>query len=120
MHLDHILAAGASVQRVDVLGDDRPDEPAPLELGERQVRGVRLGGAEQIDPLAVEAPDTGRIASERVDGGDLEGIDVGPDSRGGAKVRDPGLVLTPAPVSTTHGWRSRMSAASAAADTAGS
>jgi hypothetical protein len=32
----------------------------------------------------------------------------------------PDSVETPAPVSTTHGWRSTMSAASSAADTGGS
>ena len=44
-------AAGARVQRVDVLRDDRLDEPAPLELREREVRRVRLGVEEQVDPL---------------------------------------------------------------------
>ena len=37
MHLDDLLAAGARVQRVDVLRDDGLDEPAALELREREV-----------------------------------------------------------------------------------
>ena len=88
MHLDDVLAAGARVQRVDVLRDDRLDEPAALELRERDVCRVRLGVAKDVDPLTVEAPDARRIAPERLDGRDLERIDLGPDPRRRAEVRD--------------------------------
>ncbi len=81
MDLDDLLAPGSRVQRVDVLRHDSLDEPAALELGEREVRCVRLRVAKDVDPLAVEAPDAHRIAPERLDGRDLERIDVGPDSR---------------------------------------
>ena len=73
MHLDDLPAAGARVQRVDVLGDHRLHEPTALELRECAVRSVRLGGAEQVDALAVEAPDPSGVPTESLDGGDLEG-----------------------------------------------
>ena len=65
------------------------DEPVPLELDEREMRRVGLGAAQQIDPLAIEAPDAFRIAPERLDRRDLERVDLGPDPRRGAEVRDP-------------------------------
>ncbi len=43
MHLDDVPRAGALVEEVDVLRHDRLHEPAALQLGERQVRGIRLG-----------------------------------------------------------------------------
>ncbi len=79
MHLDHVAASGARMERVDVLGDDCLDEPAPLELGQAQVTGVRLGREQQVDTRAVELPHATRIGEKRLDGRDLERIDVLPD-----------------------------------------
>jgi hypothetical protein len=79
VHLDHVDAAGAGMERVDVLGDDRLHEPAPFELREGVVAGVRLGLEQRVDARPVEAPDVLRIAEERLDRRDLEGIDLGPD-----------------------------------------
>ena len=62
---------GAHVQPVDVLGDDAGRDAARLEVGEREVPGVRLGGGERApaevaaDPVA--AP-RGVAREELVDG----------------------------------------------------
>jgi hypothetical protein len=79
------------MQRVDVLGDDRADEAALLELGERSVAGVRLGVEQHAQPLSVEAPDALGVAAKGVDGRDLERVDVGPDPGRRTEVRDPAL-----------------------------
>ena len=91
MHFDDVRAAGTRVQPVDVLRDHRLHQPPPLELGDRVVRRVRLRVAQDVDPFAVEAPHPLGVATERVDRGDLERIDLGPDPRVRAEVRDAGL-----------------------------
>jgi hypothetical protein len=40
--LQWIAAAGGAVEAVDVLREDPADEAAPLELGDREMAGVRL------------------------------------------------------------------------------
>lgn len=79
VHLDDSAAAGARVERVDVLCDDRGDEASPLELGERPVCHVRFCVEEQVDPPAVEVPHPLGIAPKGLNGRDFEGVDVGPD-----------------------------------------
>ena len=79
VHLDDGAAAGARVERVDVLCDDRGDEASPLELGERPVCHVRFCVEEQVDPPAVEVPHPLGIAPKGLNGRDFEGVDVGPD-----------------------------------------
>ena len=91
MHLDDVPRAGALVQQVDVLRDDRPDEPAPLELGERHVRRVRLGLAEHGEARRVEAPDLLGVAPEGAERRVLARVELGPHPRGGAEVRDAAL-----------------------------
>ncbi len=91
VHLDDLAAPRSAMQHVDVLSQDRPDETAPLELGEREMAGVRLGGQERVDPSAVEPPDTLGIALERSDRRYFEGIDLDPDSRRRAEVGDTAL-----------------------------
>ena len=91
MHLDDVLGAGALVQQVDVLCDDRLHEPEPLELGEREVRGVRLDGGEHGEARRVEAPDLLRIAPEGAHGRVLPRVDLGPHSRRGTEVGNAAL-----------------------------
>jgi hypothetical protein len=47
VQVDHALRPGGLVQPVDVLGDDAVDEPAALELGEREVAVVGAGASQQ-------------------------------------------------------------------------
>jgi len=67
------------------------DEPSALELRERGVGCVRLRLPQQVEALAVEAPDALGISPERLDRRDLERIDFGPDPRVRAEVGDPRL-----------------------------
>ena len=107
VHLDDVSASRPAVQRVDVLGHDRLDEAPPLELGEREVPRVRLRGEQRADPAPVEAPHALGIATERLDRGDLERVDLRPDPAvGERKSGMPLSVEIPAPVRTTHGCRS--------------
>ena len=91
MDLDHVLRPGPLVEGVDVLRHDRAHEAPALELGERQVDAVRLGGAEHVEAGRVEAPDLARIALERAERRVLERIELRPDAGGRAEVRDPAL-----------------------------
>jgi len=88
VQLDDVRAPRARVQPVDVLGQDRPAQPEPLELGERSVCSIRLCSTEAVKSIPVEAPDAARISPEGVERGDLERVDVPPHPAVGAKVRD--------------------------------
>ena len=57
VHLDELPRARLAVQHVDVLRDDRVQQPAALELGQRAVRAVGLLVAERLEAVAVEAPE---------------------------------------------------------------
>jgi hypothetical protein len=81
--LDHTLGTGLGVEGVDVLGDHRLQEAAPLELRQRLVGPVRLHVGKHLQALAVEAPETGRIAAEGVDVRDLHRVDLLPDAHAG-------------------------------------
>ena len=63
-----------------------------------------------VDPRPVPPPDPVRVAPERVDRRHLERVDLGPDARRRAEVGDAALGRIPAPVRTTAGPRSRISA----------
>ena len=71
--------------------DDRAHVASPLERGERHVARIRLGLEKRVDPRPVPAPDTLRVAAERVDRRHLERVDVGPETSRRAEVRDPAL-----------------------------
>ena len=79
------------MQAVDVLGDDRRDEPAPLELDQRQMAGIRLGTGENLEAERVELPDLGRIAPEGIDRGVLHRVVLGPDAGGRPEVGNTAL-----------------------------
>ena len=67
VHLDQLACSRPRVELVDVLGDDRVEQTAALERGERQVGAVGLLVLEGLETLAVEAPEPLRIAPEDVD-----------------------------------------------------
>jgi hypothetical protein len=79
------------VQQVDVLGDHGLHEPEPLELGERQVRRVRLGAREHREARRIELPDLLRVGAERLDRSVLEWVDSGPQAGRRAEVGNPAL-----------------------------
>ena len=95
MHLDHLPRTGALMQAVDVLGDDSTHEPAPLELGEREMAGVRLGLRERLEPKRVELPHLPRVAPKRVDRCVLHRVVLSPDPGRRAKIRDAALGRDP-------------------------
>jgi hypothetical protein len=97
VHLDDLLRAGPLVERVDVLCDDGCHEAAPLELGERQVRGVRARVREGAQAAGVEVPDRLRVAEERVDRRHLHRVVLGPDAGRRAEVGDPAFRADPGP-----------------------
>src|SRR4029079_1776931 len=65
VQLDHVAAARARVQAVDVLGDDRRRRLLRLDLGDDAVAGVGLARADRLAPDVVEVPHLLRIALER-------------------------------------------------------
>src|SRR3712207_9252388 len=64
-------AAGHAVQTIDVLGDHAAHVPAPLQLRDRLVSGVRPLVDQTREALRVELPEAVRAAAEGVDVGDL-------------------------------------------------
>ena len=117
MHLDDVPAPGARVQRVDVLGHDgaprgravraRRARRAPRSAGVTKQRGCARGRSSRRARDRAGTPGSTRPRTDR------------PSAQIPVSERKSGIpdsVDTPAPVSTTHGCRSRMSAASAAAD----
>jgi hypothetical protein len=86
VHLDHLAAAGARVEQVDVLRHDRPHEPRPLEPRQREMRVVRLGLGQHREARRVEAPHLLGIAAERVDRAVLERVELRPQAGRRAEV----------------------------------
>src|SRR5438094_8883158 len=77
------------MKAIRVLGDDRPQVTAPLQLRQRPMGGIRLGiGAAVIEAVR---PVLGRVLSESIDVSNLVWIELGPQSTLSAKVRDPAL-----------------------------
>src|SRR5215218_300065 len=76
--LDQVARPRQPVQAVDVLRDDRLDDPAALELHQRLVRAVRPLPAQGREAVAVELPEPRRVALEDLDVGDLHRVDVRP------------------------------------------
>ena len=97
VYLDHVPRAGELVERVDVLRHERAQKPAPLELGEREVRRVGLGVRQHAQPEPVELPHLAWVALERVDRRVLHRVVLRPDPGRRAEVRDPALGRDPCP-----------------------
>jgi hypothetical protein len=95
VYLDDLAAARPLVQKVDVLGDDRVHEAAPLQLGECAVGIVRLGVRQHREAWRVEAPHLRGIGAERLERAVLQRIELRPDSGGRPEVRDTALGRNP-------------------------
>ena len=84
MHVEHVVGAGALVQVVDVLGDERQPTAAALEVRlqscEGRMRRVRLGRERVAAALVVEVLHRLRIASEGFGRGELHGIELRPEA----------------------------------------
>jgi len=96
VELDHLTAARALVQPIDILGDER-DPRALLQVGQRPVGRVRLGGRDQPAPPVVPAPDQFGIAGESRRRGQVLGsiaapqrVGAAPEGRDAAAGRDAG------------------------------
>ena len=117
VHLDHPLRTRLAMQAIDVLGDHRVQQPAPLELGQRLVGGVRLLVGERLEAGPVEVPEAawcrgGRRRSSRPTSGRPSPRAPSPGVR---KSGIPDGTEIPAPVSATVHSLSRMSPASCSA-----
>src|SRR5579875_2478867 len=79
------------MEAVDVLGDDRPQQAAALQLGQRPVGGIWQLVLERVKALGVEAPEALRVATEDVDVRHLHRVLLLPQPAARrAKVRDAG------------------------------
>src|SRR5262249_46687099 len=75
--------------------DDRADETPAFELRESQMRRVRFGLHEHREAQRVKPPDLLGVTAERLDRRVLLGVELGPEPRWGAEVRDPRLGRDP-------------------------
>src|SRR5258708_34493752 len=74
VELDHLAAAGALVQPVDVLRDQQEFGGASLQLHEREVAGVGLRRSDELAAPGVPIPDEPRVARESGGRGQLARI----------------------------------------------
>ena len=87
--MQHIDAAGALVQVIDVLGDQGQARQAPAQFGDRQVGRIGLGREYLLAPPFVPAPDQRRVVAKGLDRGQARRIEVFPEAgQGIAKGRD--------------------------------
>src|SRR4030095_5089918 len=84
-------APRAHVQQIDVLRDNRLDQAVLLQLRERDMRRIRLGGGEHRYGRLLEAQDLDRVAPEGLDRAELERVELRPEPGRGAEVRDAAL-----------------------------
>ncbi len=101
VHLDHPGIAGLAVKVVDVLGDDRPEYPHPLQLSEGIMPLVRPCPLQDRDHLRDEVHRRLRDAGPAEYGGEdispaeFQRIEAVPQSPGVAKGRDAALLRHP-------------------------
>ena len=91
VHLEYELAAGGRVQSIDVLSDDRANDPELLELRQSEMARVRLHATHVVESIAVEAPRHRRVAAEGADLGELLEVSGGPEPVQAAKVGNAAL-----------------------------
>ena len=120
MQLDHVLAAGALVQPVDVLGDEGERGHQPPQPRDRVVPFVRLHLTHLLPAHPVPAPDAIRVAGEGLGRGQVLGPKLGPETgqrvpEGGdaALGRDPGAGQRRHPLRFTEGAHGRWGKAAA-------
>ena len=76
--LDELARARPAVEHVDVLGDDRVEVAAALELDQRAVGAVGLLALERLEAVAVEVPEALGVRAPGVDVGHRHRVDVLP------------------------------------------
>ena len=85
------IVAGPEVEPVDVLGHHAQQLAAPLQLDQRQVGRVRLGGGDDRIGLEAAPPGLASGLGARQEVGVLDRRVPIPDAAGAAEVRDAGL-----------------------------
>lgn len=65
MELDDGFAAGALMEPIDILRDEREPRLHRRELGERKVRGIWIGSGDQAAPPLIPIPDERRVLRKR-------------------------------------------------------
>src|SRR5262249_37826148 len=80
VELERLDGSGGAMKAVDILRQHPPDEPAPLELGDREMTVVRSCRRELRQAPAVEIPELRRLASPHVDVGQLLEAAVAPQA----------------------------------------
>ena len=79
MELDDGFAAGALMEPIDILRDEREPRLHRRELGERQVRGIWIGSGDQAAPPLIPVPDQGRVVPECAGRGKRFGVVLRPE-----------------------------------------
>src|SRR5690606_695638 len=92
VHMDQVLAAGALVQVIHVLRNQRDgSRKRPLEPRQRIVGRIWSYVMELATALVVEVVDTGRVRSEGVWRCIVAPVEPGPDAVAVAEAGDPGF-----------------------------
>ncbi len=78
MNLDQLTGARLAMEHVYVLRDHTVQQPAALELDEREVGVVRLAIAQGREAFPVEGPEALRLTTKYLDVRDLHRVDVCP------------------------------------------
>lgn len=80
VEVDGILAAGAGVEVVDVLGDEGEVGGVLFEVGQGVVGGVGVGAGDEFAAPDVPLPDQAGVAGEGFWGGEVFGAVAGPQA----------------------------------------
>ena len=88
MDLQQAPAPGAIVQAIDVLRHQREVGSAALDLSQRAMAGVGLGGSDHAAPPVVPLQDELRVAGEGFRRGQVLGAVLAPQAARAAKCRD--------------------------------
>ena len=90
MDLDQLTRPSLAMEHVNVLRDHTVQQPAALELDEREVGVVGLAVAQGREAFPVEGPEALGLMTKYLDVGDLHRVDVCPQaSARGAEVWNP-------------------------------
>ena len=97
--MDEVSRAGALVQVVDILrAKKEAARELRFELGQSNVRGVRIGFLSLYATLRVESPHSGGVAAPGIGRADVLDAVTCPKAVFGAEVGSPLSALMPAPV----------------------
>src|SRR5579864_4421777 len=85
MELKNAAAACAVMEPVNVLRDQRETRNAAGELGQSDVRGVRVGSGDNLSSPVVEFPDELWVGRECLGRGERRRVEPAPQSAGSSK-----------------------------------